>query len=328
MLPTPRFSGHDVNFGPLTRLKGTFIGSNGWNLMTVPSRGADGKVSFFVMVQELYETQVFEQVGAPVPNRSGTKGVEKIVAVKYNQTAAENASKSILHEEVGMWMYQTPPGTGDKKWSTTEETFPCPILRQGVIPHGNSILLAGDFKEADAPVYPSATTAFLPRIVTDGDTKISPEIESALLAQYKEQIDSALSKLPGTETHKLTSETFITPTTLLDGALISESPDGKSPLVFEEVTNLHVNAANAKEYGGIISIPFAHEWANPVDFDSYLSIQKVKNTLFDLDLDEASSYFQLQYFQNIPISFEIEFMGEKLTVEFPHYQLNTLVKLL
>lgn len=332
MLAINRYSGPHVNYGPLAYLKDTYVsnGHNGWNLMVVPKKTDDGKTSFLVMVQQLYETQVFEQVGAPVPNRGGEVGVEKIVAVKYNQTAAENASKNILHEEVGMWMYQTPSGTDNPSWSSTSESFPHPILRQGVIPHGNSILLAGDFQQATAPGYPSATTAFLPKIIPVGKTKPNPDVMNALLVEYKKQIDFALSLLPATETQFVTTQSFINPTTLLDAALVQESPDGKSQLEFDEIINLHVNVDNAKGYGGISSIPFAHSFADPIDFDAYLSIQVVKNTLYNpasaTTLDEVPDYFQLQYFQNIPIRFAIEFMGEQLVVEFPHYQLNTLVK--
>ncbi len=325
-----RYASPSLEFGPLSYLDDSWTGDSGWNLMVVP-KVVDGKTSFLVMVQKLYETHNFNKVGGPVPNRGGAEGgKETLLAVKYNQTVAEKASKNILHEEVGMWLYQTPSGTSNSGYSTNTQKFDHPILRQGIIPHGNSILLAGGFDDANpaVPVFPSASTAYLPKILTQG---VDKKVEAAFMQDYLDQVKRAFDLLPPHETENLTFRNFINPTELLTFARKQSSNDGMSDLQFDQVINLHVNAANATGYGGLQSIPFAHDFADPVDFEDYFSIQVVKNQNYSdatADTqDEVPDYFQIQYFQNIKIKFKVEFMGEKFDVEFPHYQLNTLIKI-
>ena len=342
-IPITRYASKSFNFGPLAYLEDDWTGDTGFNLMVVPRKTPDGKTSFLVMVQQLFEIQNFTRVGAPVPNRGGNVGREQIMGVKYNQTVAENVSKNILHEEVGMWLWQTPSNIKDPSnplkvgWSTINNgdfQKPLhPVSRQGVIPHGNSILLSGDWEsESNVPNFPPVNESYLPVITTPG---IDPAIQKKFQAFYLSQIENALSLLPSGETSGLTVDNFVHPTSLLIPRSSTESSIGTESLKFFEVINIHVNSENSKGFGGVDSIPFAHSFALPVDFESYHSIQVVDNTAFSKDpghdtadtQDEVMDYLQLQYFQNIKIQFNIDFEGVNFTVVFPHFEVNTLVKI-
>lgn len=324
-----RLASPSFDFGPLSYLEDTWLGDTGYNLMVVPQGAPDGSITFLVMIHQLFETHIFDRVGAPVPNRSG-QGKEQIMAVKYTQVVAENVSKNVLHQEVGMWMYQTPPQQDEPTWSQPIPGFTAtnPITRQGIIPHGNSILLAGNFDTNPVPEYPSTTTVFNPEVISvngDPNSTLKDQMETALQQAYNAQINTALASLPASQTAGLNLQSFLYPTTILTNQTKS--------LTFQDVTNMHVNAANAAGYGGVDSIPFAHQFANPVDFDAYLSIQHVINPSFSAnpDLanteDEVADYLQAQYFQNISIQFEITLNGNKVVAKFPHFQFNTLVKI-
>jgi len=312
--------------GPLATLVigETWIGDTGFNLMVVPKPGQ----GFLVMLSPLFETDYFEAVPAPVPNRGGTIGTEQIGAVKYSQTVAENVSKNILHEETGMWMNQTlGTATGPTDYGlqmvsgqpASAYVTTNPIVRSGTIPHGITIQATGVWQTYDNPnsgnVLPyiglsnfqndGSNLQFLPVYTDNSDP-------SDLQAAYKAQIQAALNLLKRTD---LTVDDFINPIGFLNAQANN----------LASVTSMVVTTSGKK--GGVLNIPFENAFAGPTEFNCTFMIETIKNPDFSAveqaSEDEVATYFQVQYLQNIPLLIPKAFNGKD--VVFPHWNVNTLI---
>lgn len=325
----------DTSFlGPLQPLVtgNQWVGDTGFNLMVVPNPA----MGFLVMVSPLFETHIFEEVPAPVPNRTMNNGTEKNGAVKYSQIVAENVSKNILHEETGMWLWQTPgSGPPDSVFGLGMVDGNQPdgqpavnlvntnsILRSGTIPHGNTVHATGPW--ANTPINPPSSgniqpfievsnfqnaggnLNFLP-VLNDGTTP--PALEQA----YTDQITTSLANIGRND---LKFSQFIDPI----GFLNSQANNLLS------VTSLPVTTNNG-DGGGVLSIPFETTFARPTQFICTFLIETVANLGFNSTTqggqDENPNFFQLQYLQSIPILIPGAFEGQD--VLFPHWNLNTLI---
>lgn len=320
-------SASNVALGPLSTLVigETWIGDTGYNLMVVPNPTQ----GFLVMISPLFETDTFEAVPAPVPNRGGSVGTEQIGAIKYVQTVAENVSKNILHEESGMWMNQTlGTATGPTNYGlqmvsgepASDYVTANPIVRSGTIPHGNTIHATGVARTFDFSTPQSgnvlpyiavnnfqndgANLQFLPVYADNSDP-------SDLQAAYKTQIAAALKLINS----NLPVETFINPISLLNAQANN----------LQSVTSLAVTTQDNQ--GGVINIPFENAFAGPQAFICTFMIEEIDNPSFSAveqsSEDENPTYYQIQYLQNIPLLIPKAFNGKD--VIFPHWNLNTLI---
>jgi hypothetical protein len=332
-----RASAANVNpaLGPLQDLVNgnQWVGDTGFNLMVVPRP----KAQFLVMVSPIFETHIFDEVPAPVPNRTMQNGTEQIGAVKYSQIVAENVSKNILHEETGMWLNQTP-GTavddpthfglqmvsGDEALSLVNTNS---IVRSGTIPHGNTVQATGVWNKAPFPPPISEITPIvwnvLPYIELSNFQNNGTKLEflptfvdgsdpTELQDNYKAQIAESLARIGRSD---LSVEDFINPI----GFLNSQADN------ILEITNMPVTTANSR--GGVINIPFETKFVAPQDFICTFLIEKISNARWNADIgsatDENATFFQLQYLQSIPLLFPKGYNGKD--VLFPHWNLNTLI---
>ena len=286
---------------------------------------------FIVMVSPIFETHIFAEVPAPVPNRTMSNGTEQVGAVKYSQIVAENVSKNILHEETGMWLNQTVgSGNSDPEFGlgAVEGTLPngtdatalvnkFPIVRSGTIPHGNTIHATGAWTDSGtvAPfsggVQPfisvsnfqndGANLQFLPLFADGSDP-------TALQAAYITQLEASLRNLGNPA---LTVQQFVDPI----GFLNSQANN------VIEVVSMAVSTANG---GAVINIPFETNVVAPQNFICTFLIETINDSAVDSGgQDEHQTFFQLQYLQSIPLLFPNGFDGKP--VIFPHYNLNTLI---
>ncbi|OCX50490.1 hypothetical protein BEL04_22170 [Mucilaginibacter sp. PPCGB 2223] len=314
--------------GPLQTLVtgNTWVGDTGFNIMVVPNP----KSQFLVMVSQLFETHQFDEVPAPVPNRSQNNGTAQVGAVKYSQIVAENVSKNILHEETGMWLNQTlgtlpvdPTGNGLQAITGQPETdyvVTNPVVRSGTIPHGNTIQATGVWSDYNisspgpSPIdlspyialqnFPTENGAlsFLPFFVDGSDP-------SGLQADYRAQIAVSLDNIGQTT---LTVDDFINPISLLNKYTANVS----------EIVSMAVTTAN--NLGGVLNVPFARGVIGPQDFICTFMIETVQNNpTFAPTQDENPTFFQLQYLQSIPLLFPKAYNGKD--VVFPHWNINTLI---
>jgi hypothetical protein len=325
--------------GPLQTLVigNQWVGDTGFNLMVVPNPMSQ----FIVMVSPIFETHIFEEVPAPVPNRTMSNGTEKIGAVKYSQIVAEGVTKNILHEETGMWLNQTlGSGANDPDFglgmvngnlpsgaSATDLVTNNPIVRSGTIPHGNTIQATGVWTDSGtvAP-FSGSIESFLSiaNFQNDGmgNLKFLPYFTdnsdpTELQADYMTQLEASLKRL---NNPALTAQQFIDPI-----GFLSSQANG-----LIEVVSMAVTTETSK--GAVLNIPFETAVVAPQNFICTFLIETVLNPSADPTIgssqDENPNFFQLQYLQSIPLLFPMGYKtsaGAVKDVIFPHYNLNTLI---
>lgn len=326
-------SGNNDALGPLeTLVKGeSWVGDTGFNLMVVPS--PLGEKGFIVMISQLFETDVFTAVPAPVPNRSRDHGTEQLGAVKYSQKVAEKKSKNILHEETGMWLYQTlgvnepttPPNglqAVDDVLNSDVTTYP--VIRSGVIPHGNTFQSAGTLTSfsgtTNPPLSASGDVSKYLKLenfpTVGGQLNFLPVFEDGsdpteLQKDYKAEISAAISRL-NLPAGSLTVDQFINPIGFLN----------KYAVNIVQVDSLAVSTAD--NLGMVLNIPFIKAVAGPQDFICTFVVETIQNaTPMAPETDENPTYFQIQYLQSIPLLFPKGYNGKD--VIFPHWNVNTLI---
>jgi hypothetical protein len=128
--------------GPLASLVGTWMGSNGWELMVVP----DGPKSRRVIIRPYIEVITFSALGAPVPDRGGPVPDLCITGLMYSTRITDAETNEPLHLETGMWFY-------------LGETQPQPVARSASIPHGDSLLALGTHETIAGPPPITSHTA-------------------------------------------------------------------------------------------------------------------------------------------------------------------------
>lgn len=128
------------DLGPLADLVGTWIGSQGWELIAVPA-----DPDFRLIVRPYIEVVTFEPIGAPVPDRGGPAGDIFITGLVYTMRIADRETNEPLHLEAGMWFYMV--GQDPQ------------IARSATIPHGDSLLALGDVTTIEGPPTIPETSA-------------------------------------------------------------------------------------------------------------------------------------------------------------------------
>ena len=328
-------------FGPLQALitGETWIGDTGYNLMVVPSPISEN--GFIVMISQLFETHTFEAVPAGVPNRTLANGTERVGAVKYSQTVAENVSKNILHEETGMWLNQTtgdpmtPPdfglgpvhgmldGQAAISFITGNTASSNYVVRSGTVPHGNTFQAAGLWSPFPSPQpsgdvmpyinasnYPlvNGALSFLPTYA-DGTS------DQALQDAYITELKNALT-LIGLGTDDATVQSFINPIVFLN----------KYANNIDSVVSMPVTTDNS---GAVINLPFETAVAGPTKFVSTFMIETINDPngmKLNPTTDQVPQFYQLQYLTSIPLKFPSGFAGGSgRPVIFPHWNVNTLI---
>lgn len=215
------------SLGPLSHLLGTWVGNKGWNLIAVPNP-AQG---FLLLVRPYYESITFSSIGAPAPNRGGTENLF-VTGLQYELRVTDAETSQPLHIETGMWLFLNP----------AENPGSPPIVRQSVIPHGDSLLALGNYFIADGP----------PKIP---DIDALPVTGAGAPLGY---VDPYLVPMP--EFNKTN------PNKTLQDAI-------KDQDILRTIT-LDVSTENS---GGIVNIPFIVKNANASAFQAQFWIEKVKD---------------------------------------------------
>jgi hypothetical protein len=129
------------SLGFLADLVGTWKGK-GFNVVVLPVYESDpihGGKLFRLMLNSTQETLEFHPIGGPVPNRGYEKQPDiNLFGLTYLQEINDVETGMELHVEPGFWL-NVP--------STTVPELPATVVRQGVIPHGNSMLALGTARE-------------------------------------------------------------------------------------------------------------------------------------------------------------------------------------
>src|ERR1700759_938257 len=134
---TIQFRGSEPNdvsqpkLGPLKDLPGTWFG-DGFNLISLPD--FHEQKAFRVKLNKTREVLKFDRIGAPIPNRGSGQDDIEFLGLHYLQEINDAHDNSALHLEPGIWL-NIP--------ATTDPIQPATVVRQAIIPHGDSLLAQG-----------------------------------------------------------------------------------------------------------------------------------------------------------------------------------------
>ena len=262
-------------FGPLAHLVGKWVGTgNGWNVIAVP----DKDKTFNLEVHQFNEVIDVRLGATTVPNKGGPAGLQVTRALEYNLHVTQVGTGAGLHIENGMWLMIDD--------SQTPDSTKTPIVRQSIVPHGNSILMLGEaFNDNGPPPIPKISTLPL-------DSKHQPITNATYTKQYNDLAKKSVK-----------NGGF--PDVLNPNQTLLDALEGTT--VHNTIT-LNVSTDND---GGIANIPFIDKHADAVSFASTLWIETITD-------DKGAQKQQLQYSQLTLIFFD--------NVFWPHVDVNTLVK--
>jgi hypothetical protein len=141
------------NLGPLADLAGKWVGSKGWNLVALPSKGStpSDEGDFKLLLQPYTETIVFTPIGGAVRNRGGDVD-QFVTGLMYELTVSDTETNETLHVENGMWLYLDNVFNND---GTAGPKPPFSLARSATIPHGDSAMILGNASETNgSPSFP------------------------------------------------------------------------------------------------------------------------------------------------------------------------------
>ena len=247
-----------TRLGPLADLPGTWMGK-GFNLISLPDFH-DGK-PFRLQLNTTMETLQFTPIGGKVPNRGSAQDDVLLFGVTYLQRVSDGITNSALHIEPGLWLHVP---------ATTMPAAPESIVRQGTIPHGDSLLATG-------PVIDPISGG--PRFeVADSTPKLNPPgpaLDAAYLAPFDNPPLPDGFKLPYVKNLNLALQDAISGQNIVRTVV------------------LPISTTNS---GGILNIPFVVSNANPTKMDAIFWIETVQQS-------DGSQFLQLQYTQTVILNF-------------------------
>jgi hypothetical protein len=283
------------DLGPLADLTGTWIGT-GLTLVELPDFDSrppsTGPKPFRVLLNDTVEILEFSPIGAGIPNRGSivapgsTVGQPdiNIFGLRYLQRIADAVTHQPLHIEPGFWL-NVPP--------TTIPALPRTLVRQGVIPHGNSFLALGT-EFSTRPLGPQIGTVDSTPIPHPGvppltpgylDPLKNPQLPPGFELPFVKDLNLALKRA-------------------IQGQIITKT-------VTLSVSTAISRGGSTDQVGGIVNMPFDVKNANATRFDATFWIETVSNP-------GSPPFLQLQYSQTAILDF--------LNIGWPHISVATLIK--
>jgi len=141
--------------GPLSPLIGTWTGSDGLNIVAMPSRRSQpsDKGRFELIIRPYRETLTFAPIEGAVRNRGGNMD-QYVGAITYQQEVISTDDiEEVIHVENGMLFHLNNVVDYETRELSTKPPFA--VARTASIPHGNSAMLLGNVEQFyGAPVIP------------------------------------------------------------------------------------------------------------------------------------------------------------------------------
>jgi len=239
-------------------------------------------------------------------------------SIQYLQQVSDMTTHSEVHVEAGMWVFQ--PAIPTDSSSTPE------LWRAGTVPHGTTFI-AGSFNVTDEYGPPSfdqnEITIPFPfddeedRI--DGDYvtpyKVNPPIPATMIPLYTDA--------DGDDDDGSDNDDSADIVDILDGKHIVIFPtrflekDIENQNIYETKTIYLSTNEQGPGFGGISSIPMIKIEANVSQVEVTFYIETVDN-------GDGTYFYQLQYFQEIYLSFPVFDNGK--IISWPHTSVATLRK--
>ena len=287
-----------TRLGPLTEFPGTWAGT-GFNLISRPD--FQDNQPFFLEINGTLENLAFTLIGGDIPNRGSFQKDAFLHGVTYLQQVADCVTHGALHIEPGLWIH-IPPTTVP---SVTEST----VVRQGTIPHGDSLLAQSTLIDTVATgptINPVFSVPFTDTVIPGLNAKATNPITNVTyLAQFTNRTLSACCLPSGLALNDVVAD----PTTVLRAAIQGQTITNTVVIV--------ISTAAIQGSTGILNIPFVVKNANALQMDAIFWIETVQPTSGD-------PFLQLQYVQRVILDFPPTPTAN--IIHWPHISVATLVK--
>jgi len=303
-------------FGPLDKLLGTWQGTRGINIVSLPnlssSTTALTTADFLVLGHEFNETLTFAPILGKVLNRGYSHANQLnpiaqldqvLMGVTYELRIIDATSGELLHAENGQWLWNQAPGV-DPQWT---------VSRAAIIPHGVSVVALGEHSSLTG----SQVEAELQDMKGSQDWSAEPQnLGASLFGYFEGKLAAGCNGKNGSPSQG----DCMTPT----GRLLDDIGTVKNM----SVTRLQVSSL--PDGGALAMLPNVKAQAASKSFNATYWLESVTD-------DDGQTYEQLQYAQNVFLSFETNFacrahpvttacsFTESLIL-WPHIQVNILWK--
>jgi hypothetical protein len=124
-----------IDYGPLSGLIGTWVGSQGFNMVALPNQQG----GFGLLVAPYTETLTITAVPATTPDR-GLNSIVQIPTLQYATSITDSRDGALMHVEAGFW--ETMPAADNGGFD---------IFRLATIPHGDALTAMGNATIIDGP---------------------------------------------------------------------------------------------------------------------------------------------------------------------------------
>lgn len=285
---------------PGTWANGTELKGSGWNVIALPF-AANKEHHYRLLVNQYNEEHTFSLVDKAVPNRGigpGNDGPiqtdQFVVTLDYVQQITQMAADDFpvsgedgganlaIHHEPGLFLQMTNEFEGDLE-----------IARLSSIPHGNSLLALGKFKQYDGPPVIPQENGF--------PIGVKQDLANPYLTPYKHFNDNPFK------------EVF---NPLHPNELLRKTNEGVNIV---RTTELHFDTKFGT--GGIHNIPFVQKQAAATEMHATFWIQE----LAEKDKD-GNPKLRLQYSQTVFLEFFKSKIDPPSLIKWPHVSINTMQK--
>ena len=151
----------DIDYGPLTKLIGTWRGDKGMDVAPDPEGREENPY---------FETMTFTPIG-DVTNANR----QRLVGLRYHQSVSRKSTGLVFHDQIGYWMWDAATGTVSQ--SLTIPRVVAVLAGGRATARGTAVVLEVAADGADWGIVQSPfmrdnarTTAFRHRLTLDGDT--------------------------------------------------------------------------------------------------------------------------------------------------------------
>jgi len=314
--PQPTTPSTSTSFGPFEKLLGTWRGTRGVNVVSLPQYTESSGVSadFVVLGHEFNETLTFTPILGKVRNRgyshanqmTPTAQLDQVLmGVTYHLSIVDSFTGELLHVENGQWLWNQAPGI-DTQWS---------VSRASIIPHGVALVALGK----DSTMTGTDVEAELQAMKGSEDWLAEPQnLGSAAFFGYFE--GKAAAGCTG-KNGSASKADCMSP--------ISRLIEDIGPV--QNMTATRLQVSTLQDGASLTMLPNVKAQAETKAFNATFWVERITD-------DEGHIYDQLQYAQNVFLAFETNFdcrqypmtsscsFNNKLIL-WPHIQVNTLRKI-
>jgi hypothetical protein len=281
----------------------------GFNIVQLPNRNMEvsppESAKFQVMMHAYSEEFVITRFDGDLPafNRGNSQGDIPIHGLEYHQKIIDVATNLPIHAETGMWLSVADPAI-----------HPSPMfVRQGVLPHGNTLLCQGFPLATHASGVPPFNVADITPFTLDAAGKRKNDSNDS----YRDVIRNVA--LPTGITAAIRDDPNMLLLQHLDGTTIVDMDVLLvSALPIADIDRVSGVFAQVGAKGVMGNIPFNVKNANANSMTCIFWLETVRD-------QSGATFKQLQYSQTVILDFEVrDAAGVPTPIKWPHVSVATL----